>query len=154
MAKTEPESGAELVPAEAPGPMVMAIVGDGPIPIADTERAQRRIVDAILAAGSPEELITAGQAVSAADILGVPIEVHDCELLPSTMGGEGPGVFMVLDCVALDTGEAFVFTTSAQNVMLRVGMAKDRGWLPLRFKIEKADRETARGFTPYVVKAI
>ncbi len=154
MAKENEEAGMELMPIQAPGEFMLAATGHGPIPESDTSGATRRIREAIFAVQSPEELITAGKAVGAGDVLGVPIEVHDVQLSKSGFEGEGLGVFAIMDCVRGDNGEQFVLTTSAENVVLRVCVAKDRGWLPLAFKIEKADRETARGFTPYVVKAL
>lgn len=154
MADSANKPGTEIQPAPQPGPLVQAVLGLVPAPPQDTDAARRRINESLLMATSPEQLINGGKALSFDDLFGVPVEVHDFTLLPSQLAGEGPGVFMVLEALRLDTGEQVVISTGAENVMMRLAIAKEREWLPIAFKVRRSEKETARGFNPYIVESI
>lgn len=144
----------EVAKVQKPGPLVKAVMGQGPVPPQDTEATRARMNQQLLDAKTPEELVKGGKAESLKNLLGVPLEVHDFMLSPSTLKGEGPPVFAIVEAVRGDDGSQVIFTTSAENVLLRLAVAKEREWLPLRFKVTQSEKESSGGFHPYQVESV
>lgn len=137
-----------------PGPMMLAVLGKGEFPAVDNSAVRLRIVSQILNATTPEEIVNAGKAEGLEQYLGRPLEVHDAVARPSTIEGDGMAGFLVMDCVTLDDGERAIITTGAENVVLRVAAAADRGLLPIRFKVRRSGRPTEAGYFPFIVESV
>jgi hypothetical protein len=150
----ETPTASELEQVQKPGPMMLAVEGRGSLPEIDSESIRQRINDRMLAARSPEELVKAGQAYSLDDLAGVPLEVHSVILRKSGFEGEGLDVYVIADAIEGVDGKQIVFTTSAENVVRQLAIAHDRGWLPYKFKVRKADKPTDRGFYPWIVESV
>lgn len=130
-----------------------ALRGEGvyTVPIEDAEAASRAIIDRVLSAETPEDVMEAAnaQTTPAKDLIGVPLVLRGVRFMPSSIEGEGPSVFAVLDAVHADDGEAFTITTGARTVLaqvLKLDQLKAYPWGPVQFV--EADTPTASGFYP------
>jgi hypothetical protein len=144
------------VPADfaGAGPTTLAVMGFADPPELDPESVAARIAKQLLSAESAEDLTKTGQTWSFADLLGVPVEARSVVVQRSTLEGDGPGTYMLIEATNLTSGEDIVITCGAMNVMQRLAIANDRGWLPFRFKVKKSDEPTQRGFNPYIMESV
>lgn len=123
-----------------------------PAPV-DPAALNVRITKQMLEATTPEEALNAGKTYSFEDgLFGVPVEVRDVWLRPSSLKGDSP-VFALIDGYRLDEGEELIITCSAMQVMRTLCVYKVKGWLPTTFKVNKQENATAAGFTPYTIEA-
>lgn len=136
------------------GPLVAAVLGWGEVPTMDTSLIRDEITAAILNAENPEAMLEQANTLSFDQLLGVPIEVQQFYLLPSSYEGDGPPCFAVVKATNLLDGEPLTITTSGENILLVLAKAGDEGWARLRFKVTRAERKTQLGRSPYRVESI
>lgn len=104
------------------------------------------IMERILRSESVEQLLAPQGTTHARDILGQTIVIIDAHFLESSVEGDGPGVYAVLD--ALVDGEPMAVTCGARTVLIQVLKAKNAGWLPMTCQIEQSSQKTKSGFYP------
>lgn len=115
--------------------------------VVDTpEDVSMAIMERILRAESVEQLLAPQGTTQARDIIGVPIVILDAHFLQSSIEGDGPGVYAVLDCLV--EGEPTAVTCGARTVLIQVIKAKNAGWLPMACQIEQSSQQTKAGFRP------
>ena len=153
MPKSEDSSAAPIALRDA-GPTLLAVLGHGDFPDVDNDAVSRRIDQAMLEATSPEALIAAGATVSLDELLGVPLQVEGAVPRPSEYQEDGLAGYLLLDVTRLDSGERIVVSTGAENIVKRVAIASDRGWLPISFKVERSEHKTSAGYYPLLVKPL
>lgn len=119
------------------------------IPEASDQEALDQIASQVFNAASPEEL-SAPWSLAARDfgsLLNIPVRVTSIRKSKSDYES-GPGFFLVIDLVQLDTAEKLVVTTGAVAVMAQLIKAYASGWLPLTCVLRQSDRPSAAGYFP------
>lgn len=119
----------------------------------DPKQAALDIVERILASESVEEVLGETQAIHARDVLGNVLTIVGFTFNQSTLGGDGPAFYMLIDC-ADPNGETFKVTCGAVNVMAQLYRLNELGALPGLFRIVESGKETAAGFKPMWLKAV
>lgn len=137
------------------GSWALWMLGRGELPTMDPDLIRDKILLSMLTAESEIDLFNAGKAWSLDDLQGVPLKATQVTPMKSSFPADGgPGVFMVIDCVNLKTGEQIVVATSAGNVMAALCRAQDMGWEEFTFKVKKAERATTDGFYPFQIEQV
>lgn len=103
----------------------------------DEEAVQRALVERILAAETLADTFQDLTTIATKELKGRPLAVRDCRLMESQIEGSR-GVYMLLDCVDLTTGEALVANTGAPQIMAVVWGAKQHGFLPVEVEVTEA----------------
>lgn len=103
------------------------------------------IAKRILAAETVEDVFGEQEAIHAKDVIGEPLLITGFTFNESTIGGEGPAFYMLIEC-ADPQGEAFKVTCGALNVMAQVFRLSQMGALPLIAKIEESGKPTKAGY--------
>ncbi len=80
-------------------------------------------------------------------MVGEPIVVESAEVLSSDYKG-GLGIFLLVRCVKVRTGEAGMFSTGSTSIVGQVVKAYVLGALPFTCKIVVADEPTSSGYLP------
>lgn len=131
------------------------LLGDQVPEYDDPEAIQRDITARLLRATSVDDLFGAQGTINSQALLGVPIEVHGCRLLKSTIEDPGAfGAYMVIDYIDLTTGVVGILTSGARNIMTQVYTAKYRGFLPVRVKIIEAGKAKPGRSAPLALTAL
>lgn len=104
------------------------------------------IIERLMRADSVEALLAPQGTTQAKEILGQPIVIRDVKFLESTIEGDGPPVYAVLDCMV--DGEPTAVTCGARTVMAQALKAKSAGWLPMECVIEQSPQRTKSGYYP------
>lgn len=113
----------------------------------DPQVTAMQILERIVESESLADLFGDSGAIHAKDLIGVPFVLVGIKFNESTMQGDGPDFYGVLDAVD-DDGVPFVMTCGAVKVMARAWRAQDLDLLPVRVKLTQADQPTAGGFYP------
>ena len=106
----------ELVPFDAIEEMLFnpnAVIEDDPI------KAAREVVQSILDAETVDDVLSETQVTHARDMLDVPFVALAFRLHRSDFGGDGPGVFAVIDGATKD-GDKLTITCGARNVIAQL----------------------------------
>ncbi|HVD03197.1 MAG TPA: hypothetical protein VNF75_03555 [Candidatus Dormibacteraeota bacterium] len=106
-----------------------------------------RIAEALFDASSPEELDQPWDSRDLSALLNVPVRITAVRKAPSDYA-HGPGFYLILDLVELETGEKLTATTGAVSVMAQVVKAAAAGWVPLSVVLREAQRPTKAGYKP------
>ena len=117
----------------------------------ETTDALDSIIGAILSSPSWEQLADPWETASAERLIGRIIRVDRLTRRPSQYK-DGLGLFLVVDGVDTQTGEAIVTTTSAMGVVAQLVKAHVAGWLPLYVEWVIAERVTENGYRPQHLK--
>src|SRR5487761_769307 len=72
-------------------------------------------------------------------LLNVPVRIVGVRKAPSDYA-HGPGFYLILDLVDLETGEKMAATTGAVGVMAQIVKAAAAGWIPLSVVLREAQR--------------
>lgn len=116
---------------------VQRIMGEVLPEIEDSEAAQRAIVERILASDTLEETFRSATTIATRELVGKPIAIRDCRWMRSDIE-DARGVYMLLDCADLQTGEVFVANTGSPTVLAIVWANKQHGRLPIEVKVVEA----------------
>lgn len=119
--------------------------------VSTPEEVSMAILERILRSESVEQLLAPQGTTHARDILGQHIVVMDAHFLESSIAGDGPGAYAVLDCLV--DGEPCAVTCGARTVLIQVLKAKKMGWLPMTCKIEESSMPTKNGYRPMWLSA-
>lgn len=117
------------------------------IPEAAPDEATERIVAQILEAESPEDLEEPWNGQGLTSLIGRVLQVQDVKRLPSEFKS-GPGWYLGLDCVLVETGETRFVTTGSISVLAQIGRAYQKGWLPLQVIARVPERPSKNGYFP------
>lgn len=118
----------------------------------DPAAIQREIVEQILSATTDEEL-ELGEATPWQNLLGIPVEIYGFRFRPSDYK-EGAPVFVVVQAIRLDTGQAVVLTTGGFNVLAQLSNLARRERFPSVWKLAEPSRATAAGHMPLRLIAV
>ena len=116
----------------------------------DPSEISREIIMQLLAAESDEELQNFGNAQGWRELEGTPVLIKNFKWRPSSYDEGGP-IYVVVTGFRTDTGEQVVLTTGSANVLAQLSNMARRGVLGNEdcvWKLEKAKKETQRGFRP------
>jgi hypothetical protein len=108
----------------------------------------RRIIEQVLSAESPDAVLTPVEAVSANDMIGVPLLLHDYALNKSDYDVGSP-FFASMECARGDTDEPVVVNTGHKRVLAQLVKLKQFGQFP--YKIMIAQTGTNDRGTPMLV---
>ena len=106
-----------------------------------------RIAEALFDASSPEELDQPWDSRDLSALLNMPVRIVGVRKAPSDYT-HGPGFYLILDLVDLETGEKMAATTGAVGVMAQIVKAAAAGWIPLSVVLREAQRPTKAGYKP------
>lgn len=123
---------------------LLASMGEQVVDTADD--VSMTIAERILRAETVDQLLAPQGTTHARDILGQTIVILDAHWMESTLEGDGPPVYAVLDCLVGD--EPTAVTCGARTVMIQVLKAKNAGWLPMTCMIEQSSQRTKSGYYP------
>lgn len=131
----------EVVPAGKlpgkPNAEVDLIMGDTMPEIEDSDQAQRAIVAQILSADSMEQVFAEHSTTATKEMVGRPLKVLDGRLMQGNIDGKD-SVYMILDVIALDTGEQLALNSGAPKIMAIVYRLKQMGKLPVEAEVVEA----------------
>lgn len=132
---------------------ILALLSSMGEQVVDTaEDVSMAIAERILRAESVDQLLAPQGTTHARDIIGKPLVILDAHWLESTIEGDGPPVYAVLDCLV--DGEPTAVTCGARTVMIQVLKAKSAGWLPMACMVEESSMRTKAGFFPMWLAAV
>lgn len=117
----------------------------------ETGDANERILAQVLAATTLDSLDDPWESTSAETLAGKQLLIRSCLRRPSDFR-DGLGIFLVVDCLDVETGEAVIFTTSALAVVAQLVRAYALAELPAFAEIVVAKRPTERGYHPHHLK--
>lgn len=115
------------------------------------EEVQARILNNILTATSPEELMRAGEALPASELYGVPLRVTGIRAAESSFA-DGPDLYLHVDAVIMSNGDRVTFSCGARDITAKLIMADWKGWLPLNVIMEQSTKATKAGFYPVFLR--
>ena len=117
------------------------------------DEVQRRILDNILRAQSPAELLNAGSSMPAEQIAGHPLRIEEIRAAESTQA-DGMDMYLHVDATLLRSGDRVTFSTGSRDVVVKLLLASRNGWLPMNAKLVKADKPTAAGYYPMFIRPL
>lgn len=119
--------------------------------VTSPDEVSMAILERILRSESIDQLLAPQGTTHARDIIGQTIVILGVHFLESTVEGDGPPVYAVLDCLV--DGEPCAVTCGARTVLIQVLKAKNMDWLPFTCKIEESAQTTKRGYRPMWLSA-
>lgn len=134
--------------AEFPRELVARFVQMATLIPSEDGSGMERIIEQLLNAESWEDLSDPWESTNAEKLRGKRLRIDSLTRRPSQYPG-GLGVFLVVKGVDLGTGEAIVWTTSAQAVIAQLVRAYAKKWLPCVAEMIIADRPTEAGYYPH-----
>lgn len=145
-----PEQGLAVRPEQTITETVQELLATVPDVIEDPTPA---MIAATLNMAGPEEWESLFAAESFKNLNGKRLEVRAFRASPSQFKGR-LGVFLILDCVDLETGEPRVVTCGSEMAMAQILNAWKRGRLPVQVEVFKRENPTKQGFYPMRFKYI
>lgn len=145
VAKVDEEQGTV---AEFPAALVQQFVQMATLVPSEDGSGMERIIEQLLSAESWEQLSDPWESTNAEKLRGKRLRVDSLMRRPSQYRG-GLGIFLIVKGVDLGTGEAIVWTTSAQAVIAQLVRAYAKGWLPCVCEMIIADKPTEAGYYPH-----
>lgn len=119
----------------------------------DEEVVQRRILENLLRATKPEDVLRAGETMPSSEVLGIPLQVDAIRASESGYD-EGPGRYLHVDATIIGNGDRITFSCGAQDVVLKLVRLHQKGWLPVRCVLRKAEKPTKAGFYPVFLRML
>lgn len=103
------------------------------VPEDDPQVIAQSIANRLLQAESIEELFAPTTTKNSTDLVGQRLQLRDAVIRKSDL--ENTQMYMLIDAVNLETGEAIVMNTSSPRIMAQVARASDLGALPLSVQV-------------------
>lgn len=113
----------------------------------DPESTAFEIVNRILQARTPEEVLRRQQVLSAEDVLMTPLILGRVRWHRSDYDGR-EGAYALLEAANVNTGEPLLITCGGRTVMAQVWQLDRLGALPCRVQFGKASKATRSGYFP------
>lgn len=147
--KEAPKTGEIVTPA---GPKISQTLATfaqmaSMLPQADEGDGAEAIVAQILSAATIEDLDAPWRAEEGKALIGKPISIVGAKARKSDYA-DGLGVFLVVDAVNLETGEATIFTTGSVSVVAQIVKAFCMDALPFNAMLCQSARPTKDGYYP------
>lgn len=127
--------------------IVKVLYGEQVMAFTDPDEAARAIVTRILSAETAEDVLKVAGTLSAEDVLGQPMMIHDVRWMRSAFE-EGVGAFGVLSITRGEDGVAEALTCGSRNVVAQVARLAQLDALPIRCKLVRTEKATTAGFYP------
>lgn len=112
----------------------------------DPEAARRAIMQRILDAETPEDVLRDDEVIHAREMIGEPFIAVNVRFLNSDFE-DGPGVYAIIEA-ASDDGEALLISCGAMKVIGKLYRLATMGAFPRRVKIIEAGKPTPAGYRP------
>lgn len=145
MTSAETTPGVALAVIDTPDAAIAAIRGEVLPEVADPETVAKEIMERILSAETPEDVLGGNAPLHAKDVLTRPFLLNAVRFMRSRFEN-GPGVFAVLEAEMGDSGEAVSITCSSRNVMAQAVALWKLDALPRAVVIRQSDEPTAAGY--------
>lgn len=119
----------------------------------DPLEVQARIMAQILDAPTIDDAFNLGGAMSAEDLLDVPLRIESVKWQKSSYE-QGFVYFAVAFGERLDEAAPVVFTTGAGNIVALLRRAEVNGEFPIQFKMRRKEKATEAGYFPIVFERL
>lgn len=119
----------------------------------DDDDVQERILTAILKATTPQDILAAGNAVPATELLNVPLMIEGIRASESTLDGAND-FYLHVDAVVIANNDRITFSCGAQDVCVKLVQLARHGFLPMKAKIEQAAKATKKGYFPLFLRPL
>lgn len=124
------------------------------LPDSNPEDVQERIIRAIMTATTAEEIINAGAATKAEDVVGIPLQFLNISRADSSFADAGGKYYLHIECRVIASGDKITVATGSQDVCVKLVRLHQLGLLPISGALDKATKATANGFYPLFLRAI
>lgn len=111
------------------------------------------ILSQIFGADTPDALDKPWDEIDRALPLGVPILVDEFTVWESDFA-DGLGVYLVIDCTVLHSGEKVQYVTGSVSIVAALAKARSMGWFPLKCVAVEAQVPTKDGYKPQHLEVI
>lgn len=119
----------------------------------DDDEVSRRILESILKATSAQDILNAGGAIPATDLLNVPLRIEQIRASESTYI-EGNDFYLHVDVTVLANKDKLTISCGSQDVCTKLVQLARHGFLPINAKIEQATKATKKGFFPLFLRPL
>lgn len=120
---------------------------------ADDVDVPEKVLQAILNATTVGDILRAGEAMAAEQVLDMPLRVTAIRASESGFV-EGADYYLHVDAVLIGNGDAVTFSCGASDVCMKLIALDMRGMLPIACKLERAKKATKAGFFPLFLRAL
>lgn len=121
------------------------------------DEAHESIVRRVMAAETVDEVLARQQVTHSRDMLDVPFMLESVHFNESTIEGEGPGFYGILNGTRTDTGEKVTVSCGGRTVLAQLfKLAElDDGLKagPVGIRLKQADKPSKRGYYPLWLRA-
>lgn len=114
---------------------------------------QAKVLQAVLAATTAEDILRAGEALPAEQLLNIPIRVEGIRASESGFV-DGADYYLHVDATIIGNGDKVTFSTGSSDVVMKLVAFSMRGLFPVDCRIERAAKATANGFFPLFLRAL
>lgn len=121
------------------------------LPTDDPEVIQERILRALMTATTAEDIIRAGEAVPAAEVLGIPLTIMAIRGSESTFE-DGPNLYLHVDAKIRSNGDSITFSCGARDVVTKLIRLDQLRMLPVDAVVQKSAKPTGDGFYPVFLR--
>lgn len=159
MPKQEPQEPTEVAPSvaveivPAPPGLTEYLTGEA-VPVAEAgEDAAIQIIQQVLDARTPEEVLAPIEAVHARDVLDQPMQLLGVRWLRSDYD-VGTPFYAIMDVASIATGEKVAVTCGAQRVMAQLFRLAQLGAFPRNVILRQSTRPTSSGYYPLRLESV
>lgn len=121
------------------------------------DEAHESIVRRVMAAESVSEVLAEQQVTHSRDILDVPFMLESVHFNESTIDGEGPGFYGILNGTRMDTNEKVTVSCGGRTVLAQLYklqvLADGLPNGPVAIRLRQADKPSKRGYFPLWLRA-
>lgn len=150
MAKQQPTPQPESTEVEQYQPIAadfQLILDTYGVQVASTpEDVALQMAERILTATDVASTLDMGGTKQARDMVGETIEITGYHLMRTTLEGDGPGVYAVVN--ARYKGDAVAITCGARTMLIQLIKWGKENWFPVMASIQQSPERTQRGFRP------
>lgn len=119
----------------------------------DPEVVQERILRALLDATSAHDVLHAGEAIKAADVDGIPLEIQGIRASESEYV-DGSTHYLHIDAKVLGNGDQITVSCGARDVVMKLIRLDQLAMFPVTAKIVKSGKATKDGFFPLFLQEV
>ncbi len=119
----------------------------------DDDQVQERILASILAANTAQDILRAGDAIPADDLINVPLMVRNIRVSDSTYE-DGMDIYLHVEATKLGSDEQVTFAAGARDIVVKLIAMHMRHLLPVPCVIRKKEKATKAGFFPLFLRVI
>lgn len=123
------------------------------LPSDDPQEVEERILRSLLTATTAEDILRAGEAMPATEVLDIPLTVMAIRGTESSYE-DGSEVYLHVDAKIISNGDQVTFHCGARDVIVKLIRLDQLHMLPIDAVIHKADKPTKAGFYPLFLRAL